>query len=267
MNTLANMGAMFFFTAFAFLEKQPSFKCQLDKGSSSWTLGTPERPLEQEYCSSEYLCEVDMANSQSFNNLIAQFDFYCEAKWKIGMMGFMFLVGIVLGCSTIARLGDVYGRKPIYNIGLLMHLAFSVIICFISGSSSILLLYGLLVFFGVSVTARFYVGYTYNLEMQPKEHQPFVSTVWFLSESLVYLLVCFYFQSVSKDWIYLQLPNIALTVLGICVLLKMPESPRFLLAQGKTEEAKEVFATIAKFNGIPAQVVDGMDLIAPRVQK
>lgn len=132
-------------------------------------MGTPEKPLEQEFCSNEYICEVDWSDPQSFNNLISQFNFYCEAKWKIGMMGFMFLVGIVLGCATIARLGDIYGRKPIYIIGLYMHLAFSVLICLFSGDNSIILLYAMLIFFGMSLTARFYVGYTYNLEMQPKE--------------------------------------------------------------------------------------------------
>lgn len=33
MNTLANMGAMFFLASFAFLEEQPSFKCQMTPNS------------------------------------------------------------------------------------------------------------------------------------------------------------------------------------------------------------------------------------------
>ena len=132
MNTLANCGAMFFLLSFAFLEKEPNFKCQLDAGSSEWTFGTPERPLEEEYCAANHVCEIDWADPQSINNLIAQFNFYCQPKWKIGMMGFSFLAGIVLGCLTIARLGDVYGRKPIYMLGLFMHLVTMIAICFIT---------------------------------------------------------------------------------------------------------------------------------------
>mmetsp|Transcript_37143 Transcript_37143/g.45348 ORF Transcript_37143/g.45348 Transcript_37143/m.45348 type:complete len:88 (-) Transcript_37143:1028-1291(-) len=45
MNTLTNMGAAFFLLAFAFLEKEPSFKCQMTPGSSEWTYGTEEWPL------------------------------------------------------------------------------------------------------------------------------------------------------------------------------------------------------------------------------
>ncbi len=32
------------------------------------------------------------------------------------------------------------------------------------------LLYLLLIFLGMSVTARYYVGYSFNIEMQPKTH-------------------------------------------------------------------------------------------------
>ena len=77
MNTLANCGAMFFLHSFAFLEKEPNFKCQLTPGSSEWTLGTPDRPLEEEYCAANNVCEVDWSDPQSINNLIAQFNFFC----------------------------------------------------------------------------------------------------------------------------------------------------------------------------------------------
>ena len=172
-------------------------------------------------------------------------------------MGFSFLAGIVLGCLTIARLGDVYGRKPIYRLGLVMHLVLMITITFLT-TQSFLILYALLVLFGMSVTARYYVGYTYNLEMQPFYAQTFVSTIMFLAESLVYIFVCIYFMA-SKNWVYVQVPNIALTVLGICFLTKMPETPRFLLAQGKTEEALEVLRKIAEVNG-RTEHMDGIEL-------
>ena len=59
MNTLANMGAAFFLLAFAFLEKEPTFMCQLDKGSHEWTRSSISNPLEDEYCSGKYNCKID----------------------------------------------------------------------------------------------------------------------------------------------------------------------------------------------------------------
>ena len=118
------------------------------------------------------------------------------------MMGFSFLLGIVLGCLTVARLGDIYGRRPIYKLGLIMHLFFAIGITFLRTKNS-LLIFTLLIFFGMSVTARYYVGYSFNIEMQPKSHQALVSTIQFLSESIVYIMVCLYFMFLTKYWIYL----------------------------------------------------------------
>ena len=134
-----------------------------------WTSSTELRTLDEEYCSGEYTCKIDWEDPQSLHNLIEQFNFYCEPKWKIGMMGFSFLFGIVLGCLTLARLGDIYGRKPIYKLGLCMHLVVSTLMCFLN-TSNYVYLYCLLLVFGMSVTARYYVGYSFNIEMQPKTH-------------------------------------------------------------------------------------------------
>jgi len=70
----------------------------------------------------------------------------------------------VIGCSTLTRLGDVYGRKPIYILGFIMHIGFMLGIL---NTESQYIGYLSIFIFGLSVTARYYVGYTYNLEMQP----------------------------------------------------------------------------------------------------
>ena len=48
----------------------------------------------------------------------------------IGLVGAAFLIGIVIGSLTITRLGDVYGRRPIYMLGCVLHLGFCVGIIF-----------------------------------------------------------------------------------------------------------------------------------------
>lgn len=66
-----------------------------------------------------------------------------------------------------------------------------------------------------------------------KKDQLFASTVMFVAESLTYILVCGYFAFLSKDWIPIQYANIGLSAFAIVSLYFMPESPRFLIAQGR----------------------------------
>ena len=112
----------------------------------------------------------------------------------VGLIGSCFLFGIVIGCSTLTRLGDKHGRKPIYMLGIFMHLSFMTGILIASND---IICFVLIFIFGMSLTARYYVGYTYNMEMQPKSHYVLVSTTMFLFESLTYLFICFYYWVLS----------------------------------------------------------------------
>jgi MFS family permease len=122
---------------------------------------------------------------------------YCQPDYIVGLIGAIFLFGIVIGCSTVTRLGDVYGRKPVYLFGMIMHLLFVIGVVL---SKNLILSFVLLLIFGVSLTGRYYVGYTYDLEMQPKSHYVLVSTTFFLMDSVVYIFVCIYFMAISKYW-------------------------------------------------------------------
>lgn len=136
-------------------------------------------------------------------------------------------MGIVIGSSTLTRLGDVYGRKPIYILGMFLHLAFMAGIWFATSGAQIT---SLCVLFGLSLASRYYVGYTYNVEMQPKSHYVMVSTTMFLFESIAYFAICIYFWKIGRSWRILQIPNIVFMTLGIIVISLFPESPRFLIS-------------------------------------
>ncbi len=62
-------------------------------------------------------------------------------------------------------------------------------------------------------------------------------------------LVCMYFLWVSKDWRFLMVPTIVLSIFGTVMMFFQPESPRFLVSKGKFDEARKVFNIIAKKNG------------------
>ena len=147
--------------------------CQLNPPSLDWTYSTYEQKLDKEYCGNVYNCEIDWSAKTSLKNLISQLDFYCAPLWQLGGIGFVFLVGIVVGCSTLTKLGDFYGRRPVFMLGYAMNFVCIVALIF---SHNVWIDFFILFCLGLSIAARYYVGYTYNVEMCPKAQQVWVST-------------------------------------------------------------------------------------------
>jgi len=151
----------------------------------------------------------------------------CAPKWKIGSLGGLFLTGIVVGCLTLTKLGDFYGRRPVYFFGLIMNFVIVlVIILSVWPWLTAIALFSL----GLSVTARYYVGYTFTVEMNPEKQKPYVGTSLFIGECIAYLICCCYFAYISSYWRPLQYVNLGITLLGCVFVYFMPETPPFLVA-------------------------------------
>lgn len=158
----------------------------------------------------------------------------------------------MIGSSTLTRLGDVYGRKPIYLLGMVLHMCVSAAIVFVSNGMVCMLL---LLVFGLSIASRYYVGYTYNVEVQPKSHYILVSTCMFLMESVVYFFCCCFFWKLSTDWHLLMIPNLVFMVLGLLTISWWPETPRYLVSSGQFTNARKSFAWIGRFNGLDDETI------------
>ncbi len=105
-----------FLYSFAFLEVVPKFKC--------FDTGNPD-PNNYRICDSKEICndpsikwDYMWEDQETIDNLIVQLDLKCEDEIVIGLFGSCFLAGIVLGSVTITRIGDIYGRRPAFMIGL-----------------------------------------------------------------------------------------------------------------------------------------------------
>lgn len=109
------VSSAFFLYSIVFLELKPYYLCQ-DATTLIWSSCTTSQ-----FCGKpEQTWKVDFDNYESLHNLIEQLDFYCASDFAIGAFGVCFLLGIVIGCFTLARAGDVVGRRPIFILGMLI---------------------------------------------------------------------------------------------------------------------------------------------------
>ena len=97
-------------------------------------------------------------------NWVTQVNLQCLDSFKAGMIGASFFIGTFLGSFVLPRASDVYGRKPLTLIGLVIF--FSVVLSsfFVT---NLYVLYFIIFMGGISETGRYYVAYVYAVEMMP----------------------------------------------------------------------------------------------------
>ena len=149
----------------------------------------------------------------------------------MSMIGSMFFVGTFSGSFILPRAADIYGRKPLFLIGLSLYICVVIALYFVK---SLYMLYFLLFLGGISETGRYYVAYVYAIEFMPQRVQDSTGLYIFLVFGIAMTYIALQFWFITKDvfvnnWIALCLALISL----VTVTIYMPESPRFLFSNKK----------------------------------
>jgi MFS family permease len=83
------------------------------------------------------------------------------------MIGSSFFLGTFVGSFILPRLADIYGRKPMFLIGLVLYV---ITVQGLMHSTNKNMMYLLLFLGGISETGRYYVAYVYAVEIAPKRY-------------------------------------------------------------------------------------------------
>ena len=157
------------------------------------------------------------------------------------------MVGIFLGVLIIPRLGDLIGRKPVFQAALIGSIPCLVLVTFVTK----VYLVDIGAFLaGPCIIARMSCGFIMLMEHMPKKHQAKVGAVVMVSEGLCQVLWVFFLAVISKDTFYFMYFAIALNIVTCVACYWVPESPRYLYGINNLDKCKEIFRYIAKMNGI-----------------
>mmetsp|Transcript_14781 Transcript_14781/g.25151 ORF Transcript_14781/g.25151 Transcript_14781/m.25151 type:complete len:441 (-) Transcript_14781:54-1376(-) len=168
-------------------------------------------------------------------------------EFQESMIGSCFLLGAFIGSFILPRLADVFGRKPLFIVGLVLYI---ISVYFLLVSTNKTVMYSMLVLGGVSETGRYYVAYVYAVEIFSKQMQSNAGLTIFIAFDLCKVLICLYFMlSTQKNWKVMAYISLTLAILSLLLtLFRMPESPRFLYSQKKHEQANQVLRGIQRRN-------------------
>jgi MFS family permease len=142
-------------------------------------------------------------------------------------------------------LSDKYGRKSFFQVGVATNfIAFT----FVMINTSFWVQVVLLFLMGLNSPTTYIIGFGYLQELVDNKHKSIYATFFNLSEGLIYVITTIYYWKISSHWVYILSFGYFLCALSLMGSFFLPESPVFLVNEGRLGEARKSFDYIARFN-------------------
>ncbi|KAM9792161.1 solute carrier family 22 member 7-like [Neosynchiropus ocellatus] len=184
-------------------------------------------------------------NSTFKSTITSQWDLVCDSKGKNKATATIFFVGVMFGALTFGSLSDRFGRR----IMLLVSYVSAIIFAVASSFSTTYVMFAVLRFFtGFCITGIVIVTYVLSVEWVDIKHRKLVGVVDSLSWSFGNSMLAAIAYMVN-DWRLLIISVSSPLILGILTWRWMPESARWLIANGRLEDAQTYLRKCATMNG------------------
>ncbi|KAG7511611.1 hypothetical protein JOB18_005112 [Solea senegalensis] len=183
-------------------------------------------------------------NSSFSSTLATEWDLVCDRKSLRNTTGTIFFLGVMVGSIVFGFLCDKYGRKKTLLVSYVISMVFSLASAF---ANSYVMFAVLRFLTGFGMTGIGINSLVLSIEWVDTDHRSFIGVIGSLSWSVGNMMLAG-FAFLVNDWRTLVM--VVTAPLGFAVLTWwwIPESARWLLANGKVETAQFYLDRCAKFN-------------------
>ncbi|KAE8614501.1 hypothetical protein XENTR_v10008191 [Xenopus tropicalis] len=199
--------------------------------------------IEQEPC----LDGWNYSKSLYLSTIVTEWNLVCENDWKGPLTTSLFFVGVLIGSFVSGQMSDRFGRKKVLFATMAVQTGFSIIQVF---SVNWEMFTALFIIVGMGQISNYVAAFILGAEILDKSVRIIFSTLGVCIFYAIGYMLLPLFAYFIRDWRTLLL---ALTIPGLfCIPLWwiIPESPRWLISQGRFQEAEDIIRKAAKKNGI-----------------
>ncbi|KAM6972480.1 solute carrier family 22 member 7a [Aplochiton taeniatus] len=184
-------------------------------------------------------------HSQFTSTTATEWDLVCENKKLNQLLATFFFIGVTLGAIIFGHLSDKFGRRSMILVSFTASLVLGTVSAF---SVSYVMFAVVRTLCGVALTGMTITTIALCVEWTDIEHRTFTGTIVSLGWSFGSMLLALLAYCI-RDWRYLMLAVTSPCLAAIVSWWWIPESARWLLANGKVEEARKYLVQCAKVNG------------------
>ncbi|XP_068040652.1 solute carrier family 22 member 2-like [Anomalospiza imberbis] len=178
------------------------------------------------------------------SSIVTEFDLVCEDSWKLDLFQSSVNAGFFIGSLNIGYIADRFGRKFCLLTTIVANIVCGILLVFVPSYVWIVIIRFLQ---GLVGKGCWTAGYILVTEVVGPQYRRMVAILYQAAFS-VGLLVFDGIAYALPHWRWLQLT----VTLPTCFLLLyywcLPESPRWLISQGKNDKAMKIVSNMAKKN-------------------
>ncbi|KAM9348841.1 organic cation/carnitine transporter 2-like [Symphorus nematophorus] len=204
--------------------------------------------LEQEGCVDGWSYSKDIYQS----TIVTEFDLVCSEQWRQPLTSTLYFLGVLIGSLISGQLSDRFGRKPVLFATMAVQTVFIFLQIFSPSWTAFTIL---LLMSGLGQISNYVSGFVLGAEMLAGNVQVIFSSVGVCLGFAVGYMMLPLFAYFLRDWKSLLLATSLPGLAYIPLWWLIPESPRWLLSQGRVEEAEAILRKAAKWNKVESPQV------------
>nr|XP_018902798.1 PREDICTED: organic cation transporter protein isoform X1 [Bemisia tabaci]XP_018902799.1 PREDICTED: organic cation transporter protein isoform X1 [Bemisia tabaci]XP_018902800.1 PREDICTED: organic cation transporter protein isoform X2 [Bemisia tabaci] len=211
--------------------------------------------LHDEYKNVTFKCDAWIYDHTYYKSSRAiEWNMVCDRRWMGAISQMLYMLGVFSGAVVLGSLADTYGRKKIFYISAIGQLAAGVSVAFVKNYVTFVTLTYIYGIFGSA--GAFITGYVLAMEIIGASKRTFYGIGMQIFFASGICLVAFWGWLI-KDRVWLQLVYGLHSVLLIGHWWLIDESPRWLWANGRREEAVEIVERAMRVNDPGASMDTG----------